>query len=190
MHISLGALPESLPPFQISAPVIGALVGVIVLLFGRKLFWLCVAAVGFAAGVEIAPHLVQQPSPLVALTFALVLGFVGALLALFLQKVAIGIAGFVAGGRLALAVAAAFVGDSAQYYWLTFIIGGVVGAILLLILFDWALIFLSSIVGAYLIQAVVTLPPTGTTILFIVLVVVGVLIQAGALRRSRVVVAE
>jgi len=190
MHVSLGALPESLPPLQMSAPVIGALVGFIVLLFGRKLFWLCVAAVGFAAGVEVAPHLVQHPSPLLALTFALVLGFVGALLAMFLQKIAIGIAGFVAGGRLALAVAAAFMGNAQQYYWLTFIVGGVIGAILLLILFDWALIFLSSLVGAYLIQAVVTLPPTGTAILFTVLVIVGVLIQAGALRRSRVVVAE
>jgi len=159
-------------------------------LFGRKLFWLCVAAVGFAAGVEVAPPLVQHPSPLLALTFALVLGFVGALLAMFLQKIAIGIAGFVAGGRLALAVAAAFMGNAQQYYWLTFIVGGVIGAILLLILFDWALIFLSSVVGAYLIQAVVALPPTGTAILFTVLVIVGVLIQAGTLRRSRVVVAE
>ena len=173
-----------------SAPVIGALVGVIVLLFGRKLFWLCVAAVGFAVGVEVAPHLVQQPSPIVALTFALVLGLVGALLALFLQKIAIGIAGFVAGGRLALAVAAAFMGNADQHHWLTFLIGGVIGAILLLILFDWALIFLSSIVGAYLIQGLVTLPPTGTAILFMVLVMVGVLIQAGALRRSRVVVGD
>ena len=190
MHVTLSALPDSLPPLQMSAPIIGALVGAIILLFGRRLFWLCVAAVGFAAGVELAPHLVQQPSPVLALSFALVLGFAGALLALFLQKIAIGIAGFVAGGKLALAIAAAFIGDAAAYYWLTFIVGGLIGAILLLILFDWALIFLSSIVGAYLIQAVISLPPTGTTILFIVLVIVGVLVQAGALRRSRVVVAE
>src|SRR4051794_37808336 len=146
---------------DISLPIISAIVGTIVLLFGRKLFWLCVAAVGFAAGVEVVPHLVAQPSPLLALTFALVLGFAGALLALFLQKIAVGIAGFVAGGRLALTVAAAFMADAAHNYWLTFIIGGVVGAILLLVLFDWALVFLSSIVGAYLIQGVVTLPPTG-----------------------------
>jgi MFS family permease len=183
-------LPASVPPLQLSTPIIGAVVGVVILLFGRKLFWLCVAAVGFAAGVELAPHLVQQPSPLLALTFALVLGFAGALLALFLQKIAIAIAGFVSGGKLALAVAAAFVGNAAQFYWLTFIIGGIIGAILLLLLFDWALIFLSAIVGAYLIQGVVRLPPTGTAILFIVLVVIGVLIQAGALRRSRAIITE
>jgi hypothetical protein len=166
------------------------LVGVIILLFGRRIFWLCVAAVGFAAGVELAPHLVQEPSPLLALTFALVLGFLGALLALFLQKIAIAIVGFVSGGKLALALAAAFLGNAAEFYWLTFIIGGVIGAILLLVLFDWALIFLSSIVGAYLIQGLVKLPSTGATILFIVLVIVGVLVQAGTLRRSRTVMAE
>jgi hypothetical protein len=186
----LAALPDSLPPLEISAPIVGAIVGAIILLFGRKLFWLCVAAVGFAAGVELAPHLIQQPSPLLALTFALVLGFVGALLALFLQKIAIAVVGFLSGGKLALAIAAAFVGNATDFYWVTFIIGGVVGAILLLLIFDWALIFLSSIVGAYLILSAVKLPASGMTILLVVLVAVGVLVQAGALRRSRAVVIE
>lgn len=167
-------------------PIIGALIGAVILLFGRKIFWLCVAAVGFAAGMEVAPHLVQQPSPLLALTFALVLGFIGALLALFLQKIAIGIVGFLAGGKLATAVAASFFVQHAQYFWLTFLIGGVLGAVLLLALFDWALIFLSSVVGAHLIQSALALPPSGTAILFVALVLVGVLVQAMALRRSRI----
>ena len=184
------ALPDSWSPPQLSAPIVGAVVGVIILLFGRKLFWLCVAAVGFAAGVELAPHLVQEPTPLLALTFALILGFIGALLALFLQKVAIAIVGFLSGGKLALALAAAFVGTATDWDWITFIIGGILGAILLLMLFDWGLIFMSSIVGAYLILSAVKLPPTGATVLFVVVVVVGVLIQAGALRRSRPVVVE
>src|SRR3954471_19197593 len=101
-----------------SIPIASALLGAVILFFGRKLFWLCVAAVGFAAGVELAPHLVQQPSPLLALTLALVLGFIGALLALFVQKIAVGIAGFISGGKLALAIAAAFIGNATEYYWL------------------------------------------------------------------------
>jgi hypothetical protein len=168
-----------------SVPIVGALIGVLILFFGRKLFWLCVAAVGFAAGVEMAPHLIHEPSPLLALTIALVLGFIGALLALFLQKVAIAIAGFFAGGKLAVAISAAFFAQHAQYFGLTFLIGGIIGAVLLLVLFDWALIVLSAVVGAYLIESAIDLPPTGTGILFIVLVVVGVLVQAGLLRRTR-----
>src|SRR5438552_13812308 len=69
-----------------SIPILSAAIGAVVLLFGRKLFWLCVAAIGFAAGVTLASHIVSEPSALLQLTFAILLGFIGALLALFLQK--------------------------------------------------------------------------------------------------------
>jgi hypothetical protein len=173
---------------NLSVPITSAALGAVILLFGRKLFWLCVAAVGFAAGVELAPHIVQQPSSVLQLTFAIVLGFVGALLALFLQKLAVGIVGFVAGGRLALALTAAFYVNHASYYWLILLIGGIVGAILLLSLFDWALIVVSSLIGAYLILRAITLPPTGSTILLIALTVLGVVAQTAMLRRGRAVV--
>lgn len=170
---------------NLSVPMVSAGIGLIILFFGRRMFWLCVAAIGFAAGVELAPHLVHEPTPLLALTIAIVLGFLGALLAIFLQKLAIGVAGFLGGGKLALAIASAFFPHSVQSGWLIFVIGGIVGALLLLMLFDWALIFLSAAVGAYLLQAAIVLPATGTAILFVVLVLVGVLVQAGGLRRSR-----
>jgi hypothetical protein len=173
-----------------SVPIISALIGVVILLFGRRLFWLCVAAVGFAAGVELAPHFVHEPSTLVLLTVAIVLGFIGALLALFLQKIAIAIAGLLAGGKLAIALAVTFLVHSEQYYWITFLIGGIIGAILLLVLFDWALIALSSVVGAYLILGAIALPPSGTSILFIALVAVGVIVQATSMRRSRTITAD
>jgi hypothetical protein len=170
-------------------PILSVLIGAVILLFGRKLFWLCVAAVGFAAGVEIAPHLIREPSTLLALTFALVLGFVGALLALGLQKLAIAIAGFLTGGKLALAIATAFFVQLAMHPGITFLVGGIIGALLLLIVFDWALIVLSSVVGAYLIQSVITLPPSGSAILFVVLVVIGLVAQVPTLRGRRTTVA-
>ena len=169
-----------------SVAIVGALIGAVILLFGRKLFWLCVAAVGFAAGVEIAPHFVNEPSPLLALTIALVLGLIGALLALFLQKIAIAVLGFLAGGKLAGAIAAAFFVHYAQYSTIIFVVGGLVGAILLLALFDWALIVVSSLIGAHLIQSAIVLPSSGSTIVFIGLVVIGILAQAASLRRGQI----
>jgi hypothetical protein len=145
-----------------------------------------VAAVGFAAGFELAPRLFHEPTPLLMLTIALVLGFIGALLAVFLQKVAIAIAGFLGGGKLATALAAAFFIEHAHYFAITFLIGGILGALVLLMLFDWALIFLSALVGAHLIQRTIALPAAGQTILFIVLAAVGVLVQVGMLRRTAV----
>ena len=170
---------------NLPVPIVSALIGVVILFFGRRLFWLCVAAVGFAAGVELAPHLVHEPTPMLALSIAIILGLIGALLATFLQKIAIAVAGFLAGGKLAVAIAGAFFVQYAQHYWVTFIVGGIVGALLLLMLFDWALIFLSAAVGAHLIQSAIVLPATGNAILFVVLVLIGVIMQAGALRRSR-----
>ena len=164
-------------------PILSVLIGAIVLFFGRNLFWLCIAAVGFAAGAEVAPHLVHEPSTILQLSVALVFGFIGALLALFLQKVAIAIAGFLAGGKLALALVAAFIAAGTRYPGVTFIVGGIIGAILLLALFDWALIVMSAVVGAYLIGHTIVLPQTGATILFVGLAVLGIVVQAAAFRR-------
>ena len=110
---------------------------------------------------------------------------IGALLAILLQKVAIAIAGFVAGGRIAWALAAAFYVDHMHYRGITFVIGGILGALLLLALFDWVLILLSSVEGAHLIASGISLPEKGTWILFIALAVIGIMIQGSMLRRSR-----
>jgi hypothetical protein len=169
-----------------SVPIVGALIGVVILFFGRKLFWLCVAAVGFLAGIELAPHLVNEPSPLLQLAVAIVLGLLGALLAFLLQKIAIAVVGFLAGGKLAGAIAAAFFVHYAQYSTIIFVVGGLIGAILLLALFDWALIVVSSLIGAHLIvyQGAITLPPSGSVIVFLGLAIIGILVQAASLRRG------
>ena len=174
------------PPMHFSVTIVGVLIGLVILFFGRKLFWLCVAAVGFALGVEIAPHLVNEPSSILALLVAVAFGLLGALLALFLQKIAIAVLGFLAGGKLASAIAAAFFVHYAQYSAIIFVVGGIIGAILLLALFDWALIVVSSFIGAYLIQSGIVLPPTGSTIVFIVLAILGIFVQAASFRRTAI----
>jgi hypothetical protein len=167
-----------------SVPIVGALIGIVVLFFGRKLFWLCVAAVGFLAGVELAPHLVNEPSPLLLLAVALVLGLLGALLAFLLQKVAIAVVGFLAGGKLAGAIAAAFFVHYTQYSTIVFVVGGILGSILILVVFDWALIVVSSLIGAHLIKNAIVLPPSGSTIVFLGLSIIGILVQAASLRKG------
>ena len=180
------AAQTGLPAMHISVTIVGVLIGVVILFFGRRLFWLCVAAVGFAVGVEIAPQLVNEPSSLLALLIALVFGVLGALLALFLQKIAIAMLGFLAGGKLATAVAAAFFVHYTQYSTIIFVIGGIIGAILLLAVFGWALIVVSSFIGAYLIQSAIVLPPTGSTLVFVALAIIGILVQAASFRRTAI----
>jgi hypothetical protein len=172
-------------PANLSVPIIGVIVGAAILLFGRKLFWLFVAALGFAVGLEIAAYFMHEPPVWMTLVIALGLGLLGALLAIMLQKLAIAVAGFIAGGRLASALVGAFFVDYSHYRGITFVIGGILGALLLLALFDWVLILLSSAEGAHLISNGIVLPQTGATILFCVLVIIGVVVQGSMLRGSR-----
>ncbi len=173
---------------NLSVPIISVIIGAAILLFGRKLFWLFVAALGFAIGLEIAAYFMKEPPQWMTLLVALGCGVVGALLAILLQKIAIAVAGFLAGGRIAWALAATFFVDHAHYRGITFVIGGILGALLLLALFDWVLILLSSVEGAHLISTGVPLPEKGTMILVIALALIGVIVQGSMLRRSRAAV--
>src|SRR5437899_8088117 len=78
---------------NLSVPIISVIVGVAILFFGRKLFWLFVAALGFAVGLEIAAYFMKEPPQWMTLLVALGCGVIGALLAILLQKIAIAIAG-------------------------------------------------------------------------------------------------
>jgi hypothetical protein len=169
---------------NLSVPTVGLLVGVVILLLGRKLFWLFVAAIGFALGAELAPQIIHQPAPLITLAIAIGLGLLGALFAVLLQTFAIGAAGFLTGGRLAIDLYAFFAGHLRNRE-IVFIVGGILGAILLLALFDWVLIFFSSVVGARFIATAIVVSQTGRTILFLLLVVVGIIVQSSMLSGAR-----
>ena len=120
------------------------------------------------------------------LIVALVLGLIGALLAIFLQKIAIAIAGFVAGGYIGLALSAPILGVLGVRYpgaWIGFLAGGIVGAILLFVFFNWALILLSSIHGAHLVLRGFAPPDRYYMIALILLALLGVIFQASTYRR-------
>ncbi|HLH30158.1 MAG TPA: DUF4203 domain-containing protein [Terriglobia bacterium] len=169
---------------NLSVPTVGLLVGAAILLLGRKLFWLFVAAIGFALGAEIAPQIIHQPAPVVTLVIALVLGLLGALFAVLLQKFAVAASGFVTGGWLAIRIYAFLTGHAGNVE-IVFLVGGILGAILFLALFDWALILFSSLVGARFIAMAIALTQTGRMIFFILLVVVGIAVQSSMLSPAR-----
>jgi hypothetical protein len=167
-------------------PLLFLILGLLLLLLGRRLFWLFVAVAGFVVGVEAAPYVLPHQSELFLLVVALVLGLIGALLALFLQKVAIALGGFAAGGYLALVLCAPLLGGAGIEYpgaWLCFLIGGILGAILLFVFFNWALIILSSVHGAHLILRAISPPHHYFTLLFVILALAGIVIQAATYRR-------
>jgi len=164
---------------------INILIGLILLLAGRKLFWLFVACVGFASGYHYGQQIWAIQSPALVLLLSAGAGAVGAVIAILFQKAAIVIAGFAAGGYIVLVLFDQFTGLSAQMVWLPYIIGGIVGAIVLFFVFDWALIFLSTLTGATLISQVAAFNPWIEIALFLTLVVAGIVFQAKAITGER-----
>jgi len=161
--------------------------GGVLLVLGRKLFWLFVAGVGFAVGMFVTPLLLPDAPQGVTLAAAVALAVLGAVLAITVQKIAIGLVGFIAGGLIANWLLQAFALDLGALQWLAFIGGGILGALLLATLFDWGLILLSSLVGANLLVGgaggLLGLPENLLPIIFLVVFGLGVLIQARLFKR-------
>ncbi len=158
--------------------IIQIVLGLSLIFLGRRLFWLFVAAMGFVSGIETAEILFPGQARWLLLLFALLVGAVGALLAVFLQKLAVGIAGFLAGGFLMLRVLIFFGWDQESYAWLLLLLGAILGVVLVIVLFEWALIFLSSLVGATLAVQALHLGPPLSALFIAVLFIVGIVAQA------------
>ena len=160
------------------------LIGLVLLFLGRRLFWLFVACVGFTGGYLCFQQIWAVHSPMTVLILSITAGVLGAVIAIFFQKAAIVSAGFVAGGYVFLSLFDQFAGFPAQMIWLPSIIGGIIGAVILLLVFDWALIFLSTLTGAALIVQLTVLNPLIEIAIFLTLVIVGIAFQAKIMRDS------
>lgn len=158
---------------------INILVGAVLLLFGRRLFWLFVGCIGFIVAFDFAGNLFQGQSQLLVFLIAIGVGLLGAIAAIFLQRLVVGIAGFFAGGYFLSTVAAVLLHSHQQpVHWIAYAVGGIIGAILTLILLDPALILLSSLAGATTISQNAPLSQSDQGILFIALLIFGIIVQA------------
>ena len=161
------------------------LLGGALLALGRKLFWLFVATIGFFAAIELSSRLLRAQPVWISILLALLVGVIGALLAIFLQGVAIWVAGFLAGGYLAISLLAMFGLDTGALTWIGFFIGGILGGVLAGLMFDWALIILSSLSGATLIVQALPFDRVLAVLAFVGLFVIGIAIQASILRSEK-----
>ncbi len=76
--------------------------GVVLLILGRKLFWVFVGAGGFIAGLNLAESVLAGTGSWTGLAVAVIAAIIGTVLAIFLQKVMVAVAGFLIGGYLTL----------------------------------------------------------------------------------------
>ncbi len=161
------------------------LAGVALLVVGRRLFWLFVGLIGFMWGIRVAAHFFPGQPEWMVVAIALTAGVLGALLALIFQWFAIGLAGFSVGAYIVLRLLHISGWRTGGIDWLLPLIGGIIGALLIIILFDWALIILSSLAGAGLITESLHVGQGSETLLLIGLFVAGVLVQSRLMRMAR-----
>ena len=163
---------------------LNALFGGALLIAGRKLFWLFVGVIGFIVGAQIAIRFFHG-SELITIIAGLVLGVIFAVLAIFLGTLAIGVAGFLGGGYILLSLAGVFGLDKGIMTWVIFIVGGIIGAVLIAFIFDWALIIISSLAGSSMVVNAFHFAKSISVVMFIVLVFIGIVVQASTLRAER-----
>jgi len=163
---------------------INVVVGAALLTLGRKLFWLFVGGIGFIAGITLAARFMSDQSPQIILLIGILGGLLGAGLAVMLQKLAIAVAGFVAGGYVLTEGLQLLGFSSIRLDWVLFLVGGIIGSILIAKLFEWGLILLSSLSGAVMIAQALPVEGQVQVLISMGAFVLGVVFQAGILRNK------
>jgi len=146
---------------------------------GRRSVWAVVGIVGFVTGLWLATTIWNPDSS--ALTWvevvaAILVGVIGALLAQFFGRFMISAAGFMAGGYGLTALGEAGMIQT-NSTWILFLIGGVIGVVLMSALFDWALIGLTAWIGAGLVINGLNQQGTSAVLVFALVFILGALSQ-------------
>jgi hypothetical protein len=168
-------------------------VGLIELLFGRRLFWVFVAIGGFLFGWLVVPAIYADMPTWARIVIGVGLGLILAGLAKFFTRAMVALGGFLIVGP-AMVIAADHLGVSvpqgSRNYWIAFAIGGVIGAALLGMFFNWALIVLSAFLGAGATVTGIgyftdTLPRWAEIVMSFVLLAVGLVFQSRSLLKHK-----
>ncbi len=158
--------------------IIRVLIGLMMLTLGRQVFWLFVAGVGFAIGAFLAFRYYPGQNEWMLILISLAAGLVGVVMAYAMQHFAVLVAGFLAGGYFSMVLMTNLGWQFQGFPWVVFIVGGAIAALFATAMFQWALIFLSSLVGATLIVQSVNYPLQTSAILFLFLLLLGIVAQA------------
>ncbi len=94
-------MPQNMPTLTLNAdtvpPVVLVLLGIVVLLFGRSLYWAFIAIAGFLVGMALANEWLADKSEWIRILAAVGAGLLGAVVGILVQRLAFAIGGFFAG---------------------------------------------------------------------------------------------
>lgn len=148
-QIDFGAMSSvSVDPSSYDPRVWLAVAGLVLLLFGRRLYALALGAAGFTFGWSLAPLL--DAGPELQLGAGVLLGVLAAMLAFFVQRLLLSVSGFLLGLFVSWWLVSAGGLHLGGLELVVVLLSGFLGAFLLQALFGAALVVMSSLVGASL----------------------------------------
>jgi hypothetical protein len=162
--------------------IVRGILGGIILFLGRELNFIFAGGIAALIGFRLTPKL---PSAFPAWAdYALIIGLaiIAAGIVLANERVGYFLSGFLAGGYVLIEY---FEPDVLTLPLLPFIIGGIIGALVIGLLTEWALIVVSSLIGAIYATTLFRLSPTAETLVAGGLFVIGTLTQALIMRSQK-----
>jgi hypothetical protein len=158
--------------------------GAMLMIQGRKLYWLFVGGIGFFVTLSLLDPSISGMNDQTALIISVIVAFLGALMAIFLNRLAIFVGGFLGGGYMLIVLVELFGFRLGTLNSMLFLVGGVVGALIVSSAFDGALIFYSSVLGAAMVVQASELSPLWRLVAVPLCAVVGMGLQALIMRNE------
>lgn len=159
-----------------SVTLVSLIAGLLLLLAGRKTFWLFLGLVGVAVAIAFVPRILPDLDRQTLLLISIGAGVLGGILAFALSRVLVWVGGFIGGGYLGV-IAWQTVAPGPSFPWVAAVIGGILGMLIAKFLFESALVLASSAVGAALLVHISGLEGTAGLVLLVVLTAAGIIVQ-------------
>lgn len=148
--------------------------GVVILLLGRELSFLFSAVMAAFLGMRLLPLLPAAWPAWADLAFLATLAVLAAVLTIINKDAGFYVCGFLVGGFV---LSEYFAPGIAAIPVLPFIVGSVLGAVIIGLLGEWGMIIVSCLIGTYLIYGVLPLVGTAKTLASAGIFIVGALAQ-------------
>ncbi len=152
-----------------------AVIGGILLFLGRELNFLFAAAMAALIGFRLTYILPSQWPVYYGYIFIGILAVIGAAVPLIHERVGYFFSGFLAGGYFLVEY---FAPGGLTVPLLPFLVGGVIGSIVIGVFTEWALMIVSCLIGAYYVMNYFTLSSTAQILVGSGLFIIGALTQA------------
>ena len=154
--------------------IVRGVIGGILLFLGHELNFLFAGAMAALLGVRLTPLLPPQWPGWADYAFIIALGVIAAAAVLLNERVGYFISGFLAGGLMLVEY---YAPETLTVPWLPFLIGGIIGSLVIGIFTDWALILVTAAIGAAYLLNLFVLDPMLEILIGAGLFIVGALTQ-------------